>query len=830
MTKQITIKRRRFGDGDSSYAALRQQGIDVIQALSGQRWTDFNHHDPGVTILEQLCYALTDVCYQQNFDTADYLTDPDGTIDFDALALYSPTEVLPVRPTTISDLRRAILDAVPDIDNVWLRPVRDGRMRGLLDIAILTEEGADEYQQQRAAAEVEKAYRRFRNLCEDAGVISFVNTVSCDFRADIDISSHRTPAAVLADIYTRVVNCVSPSPEITPYSALRQTKPLEALLTGPFTASGVIAEGPFAPDARELHMSDIISAVRKNDDVVATAEIALLIDGIPHHGIVPSLGAGTVYQIALPRSDADIGVRLYRNGKHLPVTYDALMPELEKRRASRRRSLDPEKGHALDTLPIGTHREVGMTSSIQELFPLTYGLGRFGLPKRVSRARKAKAAQLKGYLLIFDQLMANRLGTLRNIRQLMSVRRHRKRSYGSRPLDGRTVAGVNGLWRQDVPVASMAEIVEQQDDYIDRQGRMLDYQLAMYGERFMQKSLRHFFYYNTPGEDGETVLRNKRRLLRRVASLNRDRAAGVGFTAEGHTFSGVQMKASVLLGIESTSPWTTDTLRNSQINLIEDGAFDTERRSASTFHPMGIDVAAAHNGILVEMPYRSLEKTGKKTIQKLTGSFRFPNRLGRRVFRDGVLADRYFIMPMPGKTGCRLMLRVSGEAEDRNTNERTRDSWWEINTFENGEDAAIFGNTLRNTFVSLNSGSEGFHVVEHLLLRMMNENESEMDANFCAFKVSILLPTWTSRFYDSQFRRLAEETIRKTVPAHIHPTFMWLDFDEMCLFEDHFRKWQQLKADGPAVYPSVDVLSLTIKSFLLKKGVGLKSWEGGQEE
>lgn len=34
---------------------LKNKGIDYIQKLSGDIWTDYNDHDPGVTILEQLC-------------------------------------------------------------------------------------------------------------------------------------------------------------------------------------------------------------------------------------------------------------------------------------------------------------------------------------------------------------------------------------------------------------------------------------------------------------------------------------------------------------------------------------------------------------------------------------------------------------------------------------------------------------------------------------------------------------------------------------------------------------------------------------------------------
>jgi len=39
------------------YVRLREEGIRLIQRMSGEVWTDYNETDPGVTTLEQLCYS-----------------------------------------------------------------------------------------------------------------------------------------------------------------------------------------------------------------------------------------------------------------------------------------------------------------------------------------------------------------------------------------------------------------------------------------------------------------------------------------------------------------------------------------------------------------------------------------------------------------------------------------------------------------------------------------------------------------------------------------------------------------------------------------------------
>ena len=76
-----SIRRRseddRAADG-VGFQSLRALGIEATQLASGKVWTDYNLHDPGVTILEQLCYALTELAYRADLPVADQLCGPDG--------------------------------------------------------------------------------------------------------------------------------------------------------------------------------------------------------------------------------------------------------------------------------------------------------------------------------------------------------------------------------------------------------------------------------------------------------------------------------------------------------------------------------------------------------------------------------------------------------------------------------------------------------------------------------------------------------------------------------------------------------------------------------
>ncbi len=72
--------------------------------------------------------------------------------------------------------------------------------------------------------------------------------------------------------------------------------------------------------------------------------------------------------------------------------------------------------------PKGTYRDdLADYYSIQNDFPNAYGITKGGIPSNAPAERKAWALQLKGFLLFFDQLFADFLAQLSNIRSLFAM-------------------------------------------------------------------------------------------------------------------------------------------------------------------------------------------------------------------------------------------------------------------------------------------------------------------------------------------------------------------------------------------------------------------------
>jgi hypothetical protein len=73
MKKAQTVSKANYELQSLDYEWLREKALYFSQQFSGNIWTDYNYHDPGVTFMEQLCYAITDLAYRTQFPITDLL-------------------------------------------------------------------------------------------------------------------------------------------------------------------------------------------------------------------------------------------------------------------------------------------------------------------------------------------------------------------------------------------------------------------------------------------------------------------------------------------------------------------------------------------------------------------------------------------------------------------------------------------------------------------------------------------------------------------------------------------------------------------------------------
>ena len=103
---------------------LRREGIGHIEQTGSADWTDYNTHDPGISTLEAVAYATTELAYRTGFPIEDMLASaatgasPDDP--YPDQTFYSARRILTVNPTTAEDFRRLLIDVDP-VRNAWVR-------------------------------------------------------------------------------------------------------------------------------------------------------------------------------------------------------------------------------------------------------------------------------------------------------------------------------------------------------------------------------------------------------------------------------------------------------------------------------------------------------------------------------------------------------------------------------------------------------------------------------------------------------------------------------------------------------------------------------------
>lgn len=149
---------------ESLYDRLQQDALKMVQDWCGHVWTDYNAHDPGITLLDVFNYGLLETDYRFGFPLPDYLATDRGIVDLERTGLF-PASVLSAESiVTPVDYERLIARQVPEV--VRCRMTLAGN--GLYRIEVQSKDVTDK---ERLVRRIERLYHAHRNLGEDLGEV-----------------------------------------------------------------------------------------------------------------------------------------------------------------------------------------------------------------------------------------------------------------------------------------------------------------------------------------------------------------------------------------------------------------------------------------------------------------------------------------------------------------------------------------------------------------------------------------------------------------------------------------------------------------------------------
>ncbi len=536
------------------YAALLRQGMAELERFAGDQWTDFNEHDPGITLLEGLCYALIDLGYRIFHPIPDLLAEAGPDIP---PLMPSPARALTCNAVTPNDLRCVVLD-VPGVKNAWIEGVytpapplrfdpaartisidrglgappntQPVAIRGLWRV-LVEKSDLEDVDTTSLGLAVARRLHAHRPLCEDFEEIVVLDPMPVAVLASVEIGETENGETILLDILQRVDALISPAVRFLALDqALARGAGIEAVFEGPALTRGFVDPASLSATGRRvaLHTSDVIREIMAVPGVRAVRSIRLARAG----DTVGEAWSLTLDDTSAPRLDVMASrIELVKERMTVAVDMSRVAPAFAAgARAARLFPVLPRASRDLSPLA-GRARAVTEYAPLETDLPRVYGIGAGALPDSAGPDRVAQANQLRGYLTMFDQLLANEFAQLGHLPSLFSAVAGSPRSYTAR-LTGTSDPSRAPVLAPGFGQAELAELVEPEGsrEALRRRNRFLNHLLARFAETITDDPM--MTNAGAPADTGTLATRlldAKRQFLRDISRLGAARGSGVNY-------------------------------------------------------------------------------------------------------------------------------------------------------------------------------------------------------------------------------------------------------------------------------------------------------------
>ncbi|MET3026580.1 hypothetical protein ABXT06_07895 [Flavobacterium sp. UW10123] len=397
---------------------LKDEAIDYIQNHIGNEWTNFNPSDPGMTILDQVCYALTELGYCTDFSIPDILTDSTGKMEIEN-QFYLPYKILTTSPYTIDDYIKYIVDGIDEVYNAVITAYNGNTLpfnRIYQVYLYINPDITDSIQRNTICKSVFYYLNQSRNIGELFNMPIALQPQTCWIGGKIEIEKNADEHAVLLELQDKLRTYIFPKIVQINYDALKEDGYNAAeIYDGPYLKNGWILNESLSNKKDILKAIDLIPVIESVTDVVSVSGLQLY----QNKNLVQALQS-TISQIVSIDVLASYGekkLQLISNGKEVLV--DAISP-LQINLVKYQETAISLNNKPAIKLPKSSFRDINSYYSIQNTFPQQYGIGDDKIEDDSAPIQVAQSRQLKGYLTLFDQVLANQFSQLANVSKLFS--------------------------------------------------------------------------------------------------------------------------------------------------------------------------------------------------------------------------------------------------------------------------------------------------------------------------------------------------------------------------------------------------------------------------
>lgn len=725
---------------DDLYTRLQQESLDELQHLSGEVWTDYNEHDPGITTVDIINYTLTEMDYRLHYPAEDYLRTENIPFNPQSKGLFPPEMVFPTQPITEEDYRKLLIRSIPELNYIWVKT----NPKGLYTFYSWKFPETDTHE---LGSQIYSVYHAHRNLCENMDKTVWITPMNLTFHAEVQLAPDANAEKLLATLFYEIRTYLN--------GEIRFRLPDEMISEG--ISPDIWMDGPDLEGIR----TEIVPLEKDRTESKLYKKLLLLEGIITIHSCHFTDESGQwinlfdkPFTVVIPSTPEDLHVTLHKNDKRINIVWEGFLNYFKEMIQP---SQDYRKGWNTaafkDSLSLrellsaelsdtqGSFHDMYKHYSIMNDFPVCYGVHPHGREKKNQAEEQRR--QFQSYLLLFDLVFIRGVKELANLDSLMTL---------AEILPNYTVT--QEVISQSLPESLLKELISRSGqepegmDVLRMKENILDRLDQLYDEESDPIELTGYHYEE---ENRERRLLRRIHFLKKVPEWGKNRLKAMDITqlpADNTNVSGLKARISAWLGWQTDERYITSNLLPGY-NLTL-----SEQFNAELIPGMLLQQENMENIQPEEVPEIHIEEL--RTILPVFNE----NKLYYGLLRNGILASNYRIIPTRGTDYALICFN------------QEKQNWMSLGRSADKVQLNRQANHLLKFLLKINQDAEVMYVIEHCFFRLPQP-----------FSLTVAVTGWTVRTADPSFRKIFYTLLLKRIPAHLKFRLCWLDPTEMKTFE-----------------------------------------------
>ncbi|WP_373496448.1 hypothetical protein [Aquiflexum sp.] len=644
-----------------------------------------------------------------------------------------------------------------------------------------------------------KTLHENRNLCEDFIKVEPISSEEIAFCFDVDVKPHSDIEKIQAEIFFVIENYLNPPISFYTLKELMEDQiPVEEIFEGPNLNYGfILTEEIENAQLRQIvYASDIINLLMDIEGVLSIRNFLMtkydkegkVLPGFS--GLSWCMKISPLHKPVLSKNHTKI--IFFKEGFPFLSRYGEVSDTIVLLHAQNSRGKLSLNQFDLG-IPKGTKRDTLSYWPAQYDLPMTFGVGEFGLPSNADSLRKAQQQQLKGYLMFFEQLLADFYAQLSHSKNLFSTS-DIKQTYFAQYLgeiketenlfDPNLKRAIENDSSDSLGQELWQKLYENKNDFFDRRNRFLDHLLGRFAESFQDYALLMYrINYENLSEEKiqqQEAIDIKIRTLKSYSEVSYARGLAFNYFPQTPDFSldegrlwdtnnvsGLEKRISYMTGIKDFNRRFLYCIKNVEI-LCE------ETQAGEEIHCNHYFSLTSRSGIILNSKKFEVKSEAEAVLEE--------------VMELGIHPENYHY------TTKKIKLKKQNIIILESTQ-----------TFDTEEEALEEISEIVTELSNPCADPEGLHLIEHLLLRPRTSEFKLMEVclHDCdclceldpySFRVSVILPHWPRHFDNMYFRKYFERKMREEAPAHIQLKICWVGNEALRQFEISYMDWVETLA------------------------------------